>query len=146
MELMFYSSKKKVSSQKEEWKSSKYQSLPVKLCLPTWWDFWKRDVARNSFKPCKSLRKAIQKLTRVSTLKNLEEICFRNMGSSKTPWILLATQLPSTQTIASCTGLQSSLSAKFSSTWILWVKILPLSSIQFSVWVAFLKVFQGSAL
>ncbi len=143
---MSSSSKREVSSQKEEWKSSKCQLLPVKHCLLTWWDFWRRDDARNSFKPCKTSRRATQKPTQTLTLISLEEKCFRSTDYSKTRLILLATQLPFTQTIASCTDLPSNSFEKSSSIWIPWAKTLLPSSTQFMVWVASLKVFQGSAL
>lgn len=144
MELMFSNSKKVAFSQREEWKSSKYQSHPKKLLLQILWVSCKREDVRNSLKLSKTLKKAILRPMMASRLTDLVKKCFKSMDCKKIQLTSLDMQLLSIPMIASYTSLQLSWSEKSNCIWTQWEKIPLLSSIQSSDWEVFLKDFQES--
>lgn len=147
MELTFSKTNKPVSSQKEEWRLQRFLLPPKKHYHPTLWVWWKREDAKSSWKPCKTLRKKTPRPTKKLKSINQPRLCSKSLVCKKIPLISLVMPLPCTLMRSSWTSQQSTWSEKFNCIWTLWedMEIL-LSFIQFMDWEVFQKASQESVL
>ncbi len=138
MELMYYKTKKPAFSQKVAWKSPRFQSHQRKLYHLTLWEWWKREDAKSSWKPCKISRRKIQKHMRKSIWTSQPNWCSKNSVWKKTPLILLVMPSHCMLTKASSICQLLTWSERFNCTWTQWADMeTHLSFTQFTVWEVF---------